>query len=137
MASGLGLTGHVSEHELDPLQLGHRLAELVPLRGVAEREVGRPLGNADRLGGDRNSRSIQCGHGDPESVSFVAEPVGGRHPHLVEVQLGGRRAADPHLMLEAGGREAGRIGFNDEGARTLAAAHCRIGQGEDDHHVGN
>ncbi len=54
-----------------------------------------------------------------------------------KLQLGGGRAADPHLVLEARHGEAGRLGLDDEGAHPLAAARVRIGQREDGQQVGD
>ena len=60
---------------------------------------------------------------------------GGRNPDVVEGQLGGRRAADAHLVLDARGGETGAVGLDDERAHPLPASGGRIGQREDGHDV--
>ncbi len=56
LAGGLGLAGHVGQHELDALEVGDALAELLAVGGVGDRRVERALRDAHRLRGDREPR---------------------------------------------------------------------------------
>src|SRR5262245_63157365 len=66
--SGLDLDGHVRELELDRLKARDRLAELLPLLGVAEREVVRALREADAHRRNRDPAAV-------EDLEELAEPL--------------------------------------------------------------
>ena len=77
---------------------------------VRGRDLERALGDPDGLGGDPRPAAIERPHRDAEAVALLADPVGGRDADAVEGELGGRAAADAHLVLEPGDREARRSG---------------------------
>ena len=90
LAGRLELHGHVGEHELQALELGDRLAELLALLDVAERVVQRALGDADGLRGDGDAGVVQGPHRDLEAGALRADhPVAG-DADVVEVELAGR-----------------------------------------------
>ena len=85
-------------------------------RGVRGRDLERALGDPDGLGGDARPAAVERAHRDVEPVALLAEPVRRRDAHAVERELGGRAAADAHLVLEAGDGEAVGRDLDDEGA---------------------
>src|ERR1035441_9074482 len=111
---GRALGLHVGELELDRLEGVDRLAELLALARVGDRVVGRPLSDAQCLGGDAEPGAIQGRHRDLEAVVDLADHVGGRDPHAVEDRLPGRRAADPELVLELADAEPRAVGLDHE-----------------------
>ena len=132
-AGGRGLCLHVGDHELEPLELGDRLAELLPLSRVSDRVVERALGDPQRLGGDPGAGAVEHPHRDAEALALLAEPVLGGDDHVVEVQLGGVAAADPELAVDGRRGEPGRVlHVDDEGADPLAAcAGCSTCENDD------
>ena len=65
------------------------------------------------------------GHGDPETLPFFADPVGGRDADVVEVDHGGGLVVPADLALLGAEGEAGRPVLDHEGRdppRALAAA---------------
>ena len=84
MAGGLDLHRHVGEHELHALELGDRLAELLALPRVADGVVKRPLGDAERLRGDRDPGVVEGGDGGLEPGSLRADHAVGRDAGVLE-----------------------------------------------------
>src|SRR4029077_12820362 len=100
MARSLDLRRHVREHELDSLEAGDRLAELLSFASVGERIVERPFRDAQRLRTDCRQRAGEHRKRDLESRPFVSEPVGSRDLDVVENQLRGGGTANAKLMLQ-------------------------------------
>ena len=84
-------------------------------------------------GRERSNVCIAIANPSPSAPSTV----GGRDADLVEDELGGGGAADPHLVLEARDPEAGPVGLDDEAGEPVVAVAVGIGQGEDGHEVGH
>ncbi len=78
---------HVSQHPLDGLKPGNRLAKLLPLLGIITRRLIRCLGNAHRLRSDADPAGVQDRKGDPETLTFVAQAVPSRQVTILENQL--------------------------------------------------
>jgi len=133
-----GLRLHVRDHELDPLELGDRLAELLALLRVRDRVVERSLGDAQRLRRDSGARTVQHLHRDPEPLAFLAEAVRGRYHHLVQLQLRGVAAPYPELAVDGGRAESLEMlcVLEDEGAHSPGTLG-RVGLGEDGDRVGD
>src|SRR6185437_16213722 len=89
----------VGQHELDALELGHRLAELAALLDVPGGVVQRALGDAQCLRGDRDPGVVQGGQGGAEPAALRADHPVRWDGTVVEVQLPGRRALDAQLVL--------------------------------------
>ena len=79
-------------------------------RAYCAADVERALGDPDRLRGDPRPRAIERPHRELPALALVADPVRLRDEDVVEVELGGRAAADAHLVLESGDLEARRSG---------------------------
>ena len=90
----------------DHLEVADPLAELAAVLRVGGRGLERALGDADRLGRDARPAAIERPHRDAEPVALGADAVRGGHAHAVERELGGRAAAEAHLVLDPGDREA-------------------------------
>ena len=87
LPGGLDLRRHVGEHELDRLERQHRLAELLPLRGVAHRPVEGALGQADGLRRDTGTRAVERHHRVLEADAFLrGHPGGSRCGHAAVVK---------------------------------------------------
>src|SRR5258708_32616490 len=100
MPRGFDLSRHVREHELDSLEAGDRLAELLSVASVGERIVECAFGDAQRLSPDAWPRTIQHRERDFEPRAFFAEPVGGGDLDVVEHKLRGGRTANSQLVLQ-------------------------------------
>src|SRR5437870_10055098 len=96
---GVHLHGHVREHELDALERGDRLAELLPLLRVPGGRVERRLADADGHRARHRPRHVERAHRDLESLALLAEPLLDRYGAVREVERHGGRAADAHLLL--------------------------------------
>ena len=70
-------------------------------------DLERALGDPDGLRGDPWSTAVERAHRQVEAVAFVADQVRRRNANASEGELGGRAAAETHLVLETGDREAG------------------------------
>ena len=66
--------------------------------------------------------AVERPHRDVEAVALLAEPVRRRDAHAVEGELGGRAAADAHLVLEPADREAVGRDLDDERATGAGGA---------------
>src|SRR4051794_11373076 len=130
-ARGLALGLHVGEHPGDQLVLDDRLAHRLAALRVLERVVGRALSEAEALRADAGPRAVEDPHRDAEALALLAEQVGGRDAAVVEEDLAGGRALDPHLRLDPADLEARRVGLDHEG-RDARVAGLGIGLREDD-----
>ena len=86
----------------------------------------------DGLRRDPGPRALERLHRDREALPLVAQPVADRDPDAVERELGGGRAADPHLVLEARDLEARAVGL-DEDRRQPAAGLLGVRVGHREH----
>src|SRR5437660_348607 len=134
-ARGVHLHGHVREHELDALERGDRLAELLPLLRVPGGRVERRLADADGHRARHRPRHVERAHRDLESLALLTEPLLDRHGAVREVERHGGRAADAHLLLFLADREP-RHALLDEEGRDALGALARIDRREDRDHVG-
>ena len=116
------------------LELVDRLAERDPLARVLRGVVDRALRDADRLRGGAEPRALERPERDRHAPALLADQVLRRHAHVLEQQLAGRRAADPHLVLELADAEPGPVGLDDERAR---APRLAVGDREDHVEVGD
>src|SRR5215218_1321982 len=98
-ASGVDLGRHVGQVELDGLELGELLVELLALLGVGQGLLERALGDAHGLRGDADASAVQSGHGDLEALPFLAQAPARRDAAVVEGKLGGSRGIHPQLEL--------------------------------------
>ena len=76
-------------------------------------------------------RAVEDPHRDAEALALLAEQVLGRDAAVVEEDLAGRRALDPHLRLDPADLEARRVGLDHERG-DAGVAGLGIGLGEDD-----
>src|SRR5580765_1233910 len=111
----LALGLHVGEHPRDQLVLRDRLAHRLAALGVLERVAGRALCEAEALRADARPGAVEDAHRDPEALAFLAEQVVGRDAAVVEEDLAGGRALDPHLRLDPPDLEARRVRLDHEG----------------------
>ena len=75
---GLELHGHVGEHELDALEVGDPLAELLALLDVRDGLVERALRDADGLGADGDPGVVERAQGDLQPVARLRRRRGRR-----------------------------------------------------------
>src|SRR5436190_7127535 len=135
-ASGLALRLHVGKRGRDQLMLRDRLAHRLTRLRILERVVRRTLGQSQPLSADARPRAVEDPHRDPEPLALLAEQVVRRHAAVVEEQLAGRRALDPHLRLDPADLEARRLRLDHEG-RDARVTGRGVGLGEDDVDPGN
>ena len=76
----------------------------------------------DGLGGDPGPAPIERPHREREALAHRADAVRVRDADALEDELGGRRAADAHLVLDALDAEAGHVLLDDEAATGAGGA---------------
>src|SRR5215217_5519581 len=111
--------GHVGELALYHLQLAHRRAEQVTLRGALQRLVERPAGEPQSGRSHRRSKHVQRRHGYLEALAGLAKEVALRHPAVVELERrqGVRRDRGDAFQHP----EARRLGIHNKGAQALGS----------------
>ena len=75
---GLDPHRHVGQHELDALEVGDGLTELLALSGVGQRLVKRPLCHPDGLGADRQPGVVEGGQRGLKAGTGLADDAIGR-----------------------------------------------------------
>ena len=96
-----------------------------------------PCAMPDGLRGDPRAAAVERAHRDIEAVALLAEPVRLGHADLVEGELGGRAAAQAHLVLDPRHGEAVGRDLDDERAEAAMPGRFGIGDREDDDEVGD
>jgi hypothetical protein len=122
---------HVGQHPLHHLVLADGHPEAPALPGVGRRRLVRGLRDAHRLRRDADTPGVERPERDLESLSHLAQPVGGGNPAALEEELGGVRGADAELVLGLDHREAGRPLLDQEGADAAMPGRA-IGLREDE-----
>ena len=110
----------IGDHRLDQLEVGDRLAELLALGGIGDAVGDQPLGDADADRGDVQPAAVEHLHGDLEALAFLAEPVRGRHRHVVEIDVADMGALLAHLLFGLADADA-RAGRRAPGRRRRPA----------------
>src|SRR4249919_91519 len=123
-AAGLDLRRHVRELEADRLERGDRLAELLALLRVCEREVVRALREPDAHGGDRDPPSIEDLEELLETGTACAEEVPLGHGTVLERELARVRCTPAELLHGRRDDVAGRPVLDDD-VRDLVVAGPR------------
>src|SRR5665213_645737 len=90
---------HVGEAELERLELGERLAELLALDEMALRRFEAGARAAERAGADVDAAAIEPHHRDLEAHAFAAQQIGSMHAAILEDHHGGRLAVPAELLL--------------------------------------
>ncbi|MNM80956.1 hypothetical protein D3C81_929390 [compost metagenome] len=125
---------HVGELELQGLELGQRLAELLAFLDIAQRLLQRGLGGAEGAAGDVQAAAVQSLHGVDEALAFRADAVARRNAHAFESDGAGRLRLPAHLVLVAAIADAFGVGRHQEAGDALGAVLA--GARHDDQHVG-
>ena len=115
---------HVGQLELRRLEIGQRLAELLALDDIARRRLQAGAGAAQRAGADIDAPAIEPHHGDLEAVAFRPQPVGHRHPAILEDHRRRRLAVPAELVLLLAERQTRRAVLDDQ-RRDAAARPLR------------
>ncbi len=134
-APGLELGHRVGDEALNELEGGDRVPGLLARPGVLHRLVHQPLGHADAQGGDVNSPVGQAPHGGgPPGVvpGLFADQGGGRHPHVVKVDVGGPGPELAHFVVARPDGEPGGSPRDQKGRDAPGRPGGRVGPGE--HH---
>ena len=79
-------------------------------------------------GGDAEPAGVECGQRDPHPVALGADALVGRDPGVVEEDLGGDVAGQPHLLLGGAEGHAGRVRRDDERAQPAGRVVARAGE---------
>mmetsp|Transcript_5031 Transcript_5031/g.18550 ORF Transcript_5031/g.18550 Transcript_5031/m.18550 type:complete len:563 (+) Transcript_5031:3103-4791(+) len=134
LARGLDLHRHLGQHELHGLVFEDGLAEGDAVLAVAQRGLERGTRHAHGLRGDADAPALQARQRDLQALALVAQPVGGRHPAVLEQDLGGVAAVLAQLLFDPGDRVARRGRGHEEGADALLAGRL-VRHGHHDGHV--
>src|SRR6201999_1043658 len=94
--------------------IGDRLAELLALLDICDRRIERALRDAHRLRADRRPGVVQGGERGLESGTRITDDAVRRNAAVLEVQLGGGRTLDAHLVFLRADREPGVVLVYDE-----------------------
>ena len=94
-ARGLDLHCHVGEHELNGLEIGNRLAELLPLSGELARRIERGLRYPNPRCANGHAGAVKGEHRNLETIAFAANALRRRDAYLVKHHFGSIRRAMP------------------------------------------
>ncbi len=136
MPRSLDLGRDVRQHELDSLEAGDRLPELLALLDVVQCVGERSLRDTERLRADPRPRAIEDGEGDLESRPLLAEAVRSGDLDLLEDDLRGRRSADAQLVFQLLDLPWARLAFEHERGDAAVIAPA-VGLREDDQRPGH
>mmetsp|Transcript_26069 Transcript_26069/g.66168 ORF Transcript_26069/g.66168 Transcript_26069/m.66168 type:complete len:310 (+) Transcript_26069:762-1691(+) len=100
----------------------HRLA----LRGIRDRLVHRPPGQAHRAGGHRRPRVVKGAHGNFEALALLPEHVACRHDDVLKSDAACVGAPLSHIDLLASDRDARGVAVDDEAGEAGRGALARI-----------
>src|SRR5699024_7258004 len=87
LAGGLQLHGHVGEHELDTLEVGDGLTELLAFLDVGHTLVQGALSDADGLRADGHAGVVEGAQRDLETLTGGADHTVPGDAHIVEEQF--------------------------------------------------
>mmetsp|Transcript_21033 Transcript_21033/g.81292 ORF Transcript_21033/g.81292 Transcript_21033/m.81292 type:complete len:205 (-) Transcript_21033:4250-4864(-) len=99
LARGNQLGSHVRQAELQRLQTGQRLAELLALVQVTPRGVKRALRAANGAGRNVDASAVQPLHRNAEALAFLAQQAFGADANVVERDGACGLAVPTHLVL--------------------------------------
>ena len=120
---------------LHGLELGNRLAELLPFPDVLDSVIERPLGQADHLRADPDASFVQRLDRDLVAFAGLAEDVRARDQALLEQQLARAAGANPELVLLLANGEPGDAAL-DEKRGDAAVPGFRVDVRKDNEQVG-
>jgi hypothetical protein len=125
--------GHLGERELDRLEAGDRLAELVALLGVGASRVEGALGGAETERGDRDAPAVEDLERLDEAFADVTQQAVLAGKAVLHDHLGGVRGPDAELVLLLAGAEAFHPLVEHEGGDVVMAG--TLGVGDREHHA--
>src|SRR5690606_36083667 len=125
------LGAHVGQLEAGVLEIRDALAESLALRDVVHRDVERDLGGGEIAHGTQQPLFREEVHEVVEAAVHFAEQVLLRHLHVVEEELGGVLALQPHLLQVAAAFESFHAALDDEQAQPVRLVRLRA-RGNDD-----
>jgi hypothetical protein len=105
---------HLGQLVPDHLALGQLAAESLPLAGPLQGQVEAAAGNRITVDGKPQPLRLEVPHQLQESGPLPADQVLGRHPGVLEGELGGVRAEPAHLLELAADGEARRAPLHDQ-----------------------
>ena len=127
---------HVSEHPLDGLEFSDRFAESFPGVRVLDGFVECTLGQANGLGSDTDTSTIEGRECDFQAGAFVSQAICRRDHTIVEKNFHGGRAALAHFVFMSTNFEAREARFHEESGDSFPG-RGGIGLREDDIDAGS
>src|SRR2546429_615631 len=109
LARGHEFGGHVGQLELQRLEAGNGLAELLALVHVLLGLGERALGGAHGAGGDVDAPAVQALHGDLEAFALAAQQVLSGNAHVVEADDARGLAVPAHFFFLLADRKSTRL----------------------------
>ena len=122
---------HPADLVLDHLEVGQRLAELLALLDVVDRQVDEALGQPDRAGPQADAAVVEDLHRDVEALARLAEHVLGRDAHVLEVERAEVVAAQAHRLVGLAGLEALHPLLEDQRDVRVLAVDLRAREGRE------
>ncbi len=119
--SGIQIGRHLRQHELNRLETGKRLVELMAFLRILDAFSERAAGDTERQRRNADPAAVQDPHGVPETAVQLAEQVFLGDAAILQNQLGGVAGAQTQFVLLVPGAETGSPLFNDEGADAFAS----------------
>ncbi len=125
-AHGLDQHIHVGQHRLHHLEGADRLAELLAGLGVVERQIQRPLGDAQAERRDHGPLKIKPAHHDGDAAVLGADPILRGNAAILEHQFRRLAAAIAHLLQLLRDAEPGKVFLDDEGRNAVRALSASV-----------
>ena len=127
----LVVTGHARDFLLHQLVTTNLATEGLAFFGVLDAGLQRGADQPSCPGGHRVTAVVQRRHRDPEPLALLAQPVLGRHTHILTMHPAGGASAQAQFAVDVAAGDAGPVGLNDEGRKLFVRIGAlRIGARE-------
>ena len=126
----LDLVCQVHHAELQVLELGDGLAELLALLHVLASDLECALCDTQSLGSDADTAAVQGLHCGGEALAGGGDHVACGDADVIKVQLADHSGADAHGVVACADGEAGGVALDNEGSHGLGA-QLTVGQSVD------
>ena len=117
---------------MDQLEIGQRLAELVALLDMIDRELEQFFDRSDRAGAEPDTTAVEDLHRDLEAFAGLAQDVLGRDLHVLEIEAAQVVATQSHRVEAFAHLEALHPLLQDQGDVPVLAIDLAPGESGED-----